>query len=65
MLDEVNRHFHGAVVTELQTLNNYSSAEAYHQDYFEHHPDQGYCAHVVAPKVQKFMKTFADRVRHA
>ena len=65
VLDEVNRHFHGAVVTELQTLRNYSSAEAYHQDYFEYHPDQGYCAHVVAPKVQKFMKTFADRVRHA
>jgi len=65
VLEESNAYFHGAVVTELQTLRNYSSAEAYHQDYFEHHPDQGYCAHVVAPKVQKFMKTFVDRVRHA
>jgi len=64
VLDEVNRYFNGAVVTELQTLRNYSSAEAYHQDYFEHHPDQGYCAHVVAPKVQKFLQTFADRVKH-
>jgi peptide-methionine (S)-S-oxide reductase len=65
VLDEVNRYLNGAVVTELQSLHNYASAEAYHQDYFEHHPDQGYCAHVVAPKVQKFLKTFADRVKHA
>jgi peptide-methionine (S)-S-oxide reductase len=65
VLDEVNRYFNGAVVTELQPLRNYSCAEAYHQDYFEHHPEQGYCAHVVAPKVSKFLQTFADRVKHA
>ena len=64
VLDEVNRFFNGAVVTELETLHNYSTAEAYHQDYFEHHPDQGYCAHVVAPKVEKFLKTFKDRIKH-
>jgi len=27
------------------------------------HPKLGYCAFVVAPKVQKFMKTFAQKVR--
>jgi peptide-methionine (S)-S-oxide reductase len=52
------------VVTELKNLDNYSAAEAYHQDYFEHNPGQGYCAFVVAPKVQKFVQTFADKVRH-
>jgi peptide-methionine (S)-S-oxide reductase len=45
-------------------LANYSAAEDYHQDYFEHNPNQGYCAFVVAPKVQKFVQTFADKVRH-
>lgn len=63
VLDEVNASLGGQVVTELQTLSNYSAAEAYHQDYFENNPDQGYCAYVVAPKVQKFLKTFADRVK--
>jgi len=63
VLDEVNASLGGQVVTELHMLSNYSAAEAYHQDYFENHPDQGYCAYVVAPKVQKFLKTFADRVR--
>ncbi len=64
VLDEVNAALSGCVVTELKTLSNYSAAEAYHQDYFEQHPEQGYCAFVVAPKVQKFMKTFANRVKH-
>ena len=63
VLTDVNASLGGQVVTELQMLSNYSAAEAYHQDYFENHPDQGYCAFVVAPKVQKFLKTFANRVR--
>ena len=64
VIDEVNAVLSGRVVTELTMLSNYSAAEAYHQDYFEHHPAQGYCAFVVAPKVQKFAQTFADKVKH-
>jgi peptide-methionine (S)-S-oxide reductase len=51
------------IVTELLPLANYSRAEDYHQRYFEKHPQQGYCSFVVAPKVQKFRRTFASRVR--
>lgn len=46
------------VVTEVLPLQHYSPAEAYHQDYFAQHPHQGYCAWVVAPKVEKFVRTF-------
>lgn len=53
----------GKVVTEVEPERNYSRAEAYHQNYFAQHPEQGYCAFVVAPKVEKFRKTFKDRVR--
>jgi peptide-methionine (S)-S-oxide reductase len=63
VLNEVNTALSGRVVTELQSLENYTPAEAYHQDYFENNPHQGYCAFVVAPKVQKFVQTFADKVR--
>ena len=55
--------FDAPVVTELAPLANYSRAEAYHQHYFANHPDQGYCAFVVAPKVEKFRKTFSRHVR--
>lgn len=53
------------IVTEVEPVSNYWPAEDYHQDYFLNHPDQGYCAFVVAPKVEKFRKTFASRVRTA
>jgi peptide-methionine (S)-S-oxide reductase len=65
VMDEVARS--GAcdrpVVTELVALGNYSRAEDYHQHYFAQHPERSYCAHVVAPKVQKFRKTFARLAR--
>jgi len=51
------------VVTEVVRLTNYSPAEDYHQHYFAQHPERGYCAMVVAPKVQKFRKTFARLAR--
>lgn len=60
---EVDAVLGGRVVTELAAETNYWPAEDYHQHYFANHPGQGYCAHVVAPKVEKFKKTFASRVR--
>ena len=62
VLAEVNELHHGRAVTELLPEQNYSRAEDYHQHYFANHPNQGYCAMVVAPKVEKFRKTFAARV---
>ena len=53
----------GRVVTEVQMRTNYSKAEAYHQHYFANHPSAGYCSFVVAPKVEKFRRTFKARVK--
>jgi len=63
VIDEVNQAIGGRVVTELAPLDNYWPAEAYHQHYFDRNPNQGYCSFVVAPKVAKFRKTFAARLR--
>ena len=51
------------IVTELAPAETWYRAEDYHQDYFRQHPLQGYCAFVVAPKVAKFKKTFANRLK--
>lgn len=51
------------LVTELSPAETYYKAEDYHQNYFRQNPMQGYCAFVVAPKVAKFRKTFADRLK--
>lgn len=65
VIDEANAKLGGRVVTELKPLDNYSRAEDHHQHYFARNPGQGYCAFVVGPKVEKFRKTFAARVRKA
>ena len=51
------------VVTEVTPAQTWYKAEDYHQDYFNQHPLQGYCAFVVAPKVAKFRSTFANRLK--
>ena len=51
------------IVTEVLPLVNYWPAEDYHQDFYEKNPNQGYCVAVAGPKVAKFRKTFADRVK--
>jgi peptide-methionine (S)-S-oxide reductase len=51
------------IVTQLVPSDTWHRAEDYHQDYFRQHPLQGYCAFVVAPKVAKFKKTFANRLK--
>jgi peptide-methionine (S)-S-oxide reductase len=50
------------LVTELSPAGVFYPAESYHKDYYRKNPLQGYCAFVVAPKVAKFRKMFADRV---
>lgn len=63
VLAEADAAHGGRVVTELQPEANYWRAEDEHQHYYARHPMQGYCAFVVAPKVAKFRRTFAARVR--
>jgi peptide-methionine (S)-S-oxide reductase len=63
VLREANAAHGGKVVTEVQPLQNYSKAENYHQHYFANNPHAGYCSFVVAPKVEKFRRTFKSRVK--
>jgi peptide-methionine (S)-S-oxide reductase len=51
------------VVTAAEPAATFYIAEDYHQNYFRQHPNRGYCAFIVAPKVAKFRRTFANRVR--
>ena len=52
------------IVTEITALNNYFPAEEYHQNYFKRVGARNpYCVYVVSPKVQKFKKLFADKLK--
>ena len=51
------------IVTEVVPLVKFYPAEDYHQEYFRTNPEQSYCQFVVAPKVAKFRKQFASKLR--
>lgn len=63
VLAEAQQAHGGRVVTELEAVRGYQRAEDYHQRYFERHPQAGYCAFVIAPKVEKFRQAFAKYLR--
>jgi peptide-methionine (S)-S-oxide reductase len=52
-----------ALVTTIEPLAKFWPAEAEHEDYFNRNPYSGYCQVVVAPKIRKFRKDFADRLK--
>lgn len=51
------------LVTQVVPFEQFYKAEDYHQGYFRANPAQGYCQAVVAPKVAKFRKQFAAKLR--
>jgi peptide-methionine (S)-S-oxide reductase len=55
--------FPNPIVTELVPAEPWHEAEAYHQEYFAKNPLQGYCTYVVGPKVAKFRKYFAEKLK--
>lgn len=52
-----------AIVTEIVPFTQFYKAENYHQDYFNLHGSQPYCAVVIKPKVDKLMKLYKDKLR--
>lgn len=55
--------FKNQVVTEISPLINYYPAEDYHQNYYALNQNQGYCQVVIRPKVEKFKKQFASKLK--
>ena len=51
------------IITEVVPFEKFWPAEDYHQEYFANNPNQPYCAAVIAPKVAKFRKMYAERLK--
>ena len=52
------------IVTTIEPLSDWYPAEDYHQEYFARVGDQNpYCTVVVAPKLRKFRKSYAERLK--
>ena len=52
------------IVTTIESIYNYSSAEDYHQNYYNNNSStNGYCNMVIRPKVKKFKIKYADLIK--
>ena len=56
------KDFAQKIVTEVSPLPEVYPAEAYHQNYYNQNKSQGYCQVIIAPKLQKFMIKFSDKL---
>ncbi|QOL26968.1 peptide-methionine (S)-S-oxide reductase MsrA [Thalassotalea sp. LPB0316] len=53
----------GDVVTQIEAAQTFYPAEQEHKDYFNNNPENQYCQMVVSPKLAKFKKTFASKLK--
>ena len=51
------------IVTEITPFTVFYPAEDYHQNYYALNPNQGYCQYVIRPKVEKFNKQYASKLK--
>lgn len=51
------------IVTQISEAPTFYPAEQYHQNYFNLNKQANYCQFIVGPKVEKFKKVFADKVK--
>ena len=61
-VDQLNRAkaFPRTIVTEIVALQGFYPAEAYHQDYAEHHPNEPYIAINDLPKLEHLKQTLPE-----
>jgi len=64
-IKELNESAEGGepIVTTVEPLSNYSTAEDYHKNYFANNQSAGYCQVIIAPKLQKVQKQFANLLK--
>jgi peptide-methionine (S)-S-oxide reductase len=51
------------IVTDVVPFQHFYPAEDYHQGYFRQNPGQGYCQAVISPKLARFRKHFAGKLK--
>jgi peptide-methionine (S)-S-oxide reductase len=63
LIEELGQKSPAPIVTQVLPAPPFYRAEDYHQDYFARNSSQPYCQYVVAPKVNKLTRHFADLVK--
>lgn len=65
MIAQLNadKAFPEPIVTAVEPAEKFYAAEDYHQNYYNENSRQPYCMFVISPKLAKFEKKFAEKMR--
>jgi len=66
--NELNKNgaFDKPIVTEIAPASKFYAAEDYHQEYYENNKSSNpYCSVVIRPKLEKFRKVFANKLKNS
>jgi peptide-methionine (S)-S-oxide reductase len=65
MIAQLNadKAFPEPIVTAVEPAEKFYVAEGYHQNYYNENSRQPYCMFVISPKLAKFEKKFAEKMR--
>ncbi len=61
-IERASEMWDGQVVTTIEPLGEFWTAEEHHQDFFAKNPGQGYCLAVALPKVNKVRKAYSQYI---
>jgi len=61
--EKAQKNHQDPIVTVIEPLDKFYTAEAYHQDYYRQNSMQGYCMAVISPKVAKLKEKFSRKVK--
>ena len=61
-LEAAQADYKDPIVTIIEPLESYYTAEAYHQDYYRQNTMQGYCMAVIPPKLAKLKEKFSKEM---
>ncbi|KJD31588.1 peptide methionine sulfoxide reductase [Tamlana nanhaiensis] len=63
VLKELASYFDDPIVTEITEASIFYAAEDYHQNYYNNNTTQSYCNAVITPKLAKFRKLYASKLK--
>ena len=65
IIDDLNKNkvYVNPVVTQIVPFKVFYKAEDYHQDYYSQNQEKPYCKMVIQPKLEKFEKVFANKLK--
>lgn len=59
-INKIKKNFTKPIVTQIQKLEGFYSAESYHKNYFENNKLNPYCILVINPKIKKIVEKYPE-----